>query len=57
MQNLQEMLSGLMQIMEPTANEVAEKLSYNLNNAEELTNPEINIMLGTKYVSYLIRSI
>lgn len=45
---------GLMQIIESTANEVCEKIDYELEDVEELKNPETNIMIGTKYFSYLL---
>lgn len=45
---------GLMQIIESTANEVCEKIDYKLENVEELKDPETNIMIGTKYFSYLL---
>ena len=44
---------GLMQIMNTTANEVAEKINININE-EKLQEPEYNIMLGTKYLSMMI---
>ena len=45
---------GLMQLREPTAKEVAEqlKIEYSL---EILYDPEINIKLGTKYFSNLLK--
>lgn len=47
---------GLMQIMETTANEVAQKIDYNLESVDDLNNPETNIMIGTKYFSNLLDS-
>ena len=48
---------GLMQLMEETANDVAIKLEpprkYE-NIGEELLKPEVNIELGTKYISILL---
>lgn len=44
---------GLMQIMEETAKETAENVKYNFENKDCLYEPEINIMLGTKYFSEL----
>lgn len=45
---------GLMQILESTAYEVAEELELEITK-EEILNPEINICLGTKYISNLIK--
>lgn len=45
---------GLMQILESTAYEVAEELENEITK-EEISNPEINICLGTKYISNLIK--
>lgn len=45
---------GLMQILESTAYEVAEQLQKEVTK-DELLNPEINICLGTKYISNLIK--
>lgn len=44
---------GLMQMLESTAQEVAEELEIEITK-EEILNPEINIALGTKYLSNLI---
>lgn len=44
---------GLMQILESTANEVAEELGIEVTK-DEILNSEINICLGTKYISNLI---
>ena len=44
---------GLMQILESTANEVAEEIDIEITK-EEILDPEINICLGTKYLSNLI---
>ncbi len=43
---------GLMQLMDTTAEDTANKLGIEYNK-EDLKNPEINIMLGTKYFSTL----
>ena len=43
---------GLMQLMDATAEDTANKLGMEYNK-EDLTNPEINIKLGTKYFSTL----
>lgn len=43
---------GLMQLMDATAEDTANKLGMEYNK-EDLTNPEINVMLGTKYFSTL----
>lgn len=45
---------GLMQILESTANEVAEELQLEITK-EEIVKPEINIALGSKYLSNLIK--
>ena len=44
---------GLMQIMEPTAKEIAEKIDLNITE-EQLLEPELNIQLGTKYFAGLL---
>ncbi|MCI8655358.1 MAG: lytic transglycosylase domain-containing protein [Clostridia bacterium] len=44
---------GLMQILESTANDVAKSIDLEITR-EELLNPDININLGTKYISTLI---
>ena len=44
---------GLMQIMEATAIETAEKMNLKITE-EELFNPEINIKIGLKYFSELL---
>lgn len=46
---------GLMQIMEETAKETAKNVEYNFENKNCLYEPEINIMLGTKYFSELLK--
>lgn len=43
---------GLMQLMDTTAEDTANKLGIEYNK-EDLKNPETNIMLGTKYFSTL----
>ena len=45
---------GLMQLMEDTADEVANKINIEDFTKEKLFNPEVNIMLGTYYFSELI---
>ena len=45
---------GLMQLMESTAQEVANKKNLNNFTKEDLYNPEINIMLGTSYFKQLL---
>lgn len=45
---------GLMQLMEATATEIAEKIDEPLLEKESLFNPETNIMIGTKYYSELL---
>ena len=42
-----------MQILESTANDVAKSIDLEITR-EELLNPDININLGTKYISTLI---
>lgn len=44
---------GLMQLMYSTAQEIAEKNNIEITE-ENITEPEINIMLGTQYISELI---
>ena len=46
---------GLMQIMENTAKETAEKIGFHYSKKEELYQPETNIMLGTKYFAELLK--
>ena len=46
---------GLMQLLPTTATEIAESLDMELTE-EEIYNPEINIMLGTKYFANLVKS-
>ncbi len=46
---------GLMQLMDTTAEEIARKLSINFMNGTSLYNPELNIQLGTKYFSNLMK--
>lgn len=45
---------GLMQLMQSTAEEIAPKVNIDVNE-ENIFNPEININLGTKYISMLIQ--
>lgn len=44
---------GLMQIMYPTAIDVAKVLNINIDE-QKILDPETNIMIGTKYISMLI---
>ena len=44
---------GLMQLMNTTANEVANKINITITD-DKLQEPEYNIMLGTKYLSMMI---
>lgn len=44
---------GLMQLLESTANDVSKGMNLEITK-ETLLNPEININLGTKYISSLI---
>ena len=44
---------GLMQLMYSTAEEVADKIGIKLTE-ENILNPEINIQIGTKYISILL---
>lgn len=45
---------GLMQLMYSTAEEIAEKIDLNITE-ESVMEPDININLGTKYISILIQ--
>lgn len=45
---------GLMQLMYSTAEEIAKKINIQLNE-ENILEPDININLGTKYISMLIQ--
>lgn len=45
---------GLMQLMDSTSQEIAKGLNMTINN-DDLFNPEININLGTKYISKMIQ--
>ena len=47
---------GLMQIMEETAKEIAEELDYDYVTKEILYQPEVNIMIGTRYFSNLLKA-
>lgn len=47
--------TGLMQLMEATATEIANKIDEPLIEAESLLNPEKNIMIGTKYYAELLK--
>ncbi|MBN1621755.1 MAG: lytic transglycosylase domain-containing protein [Endomicrobiales bacterium] len=46
---------GLMQLMPDTAKELAEELKYNNFDAKYLENPNVNIHLGTYYLSKLFK--
>ena len=49
---------GLMQLMESTAQDVCKKTDLNISNEDlknKLLEPEININIGTKYLSILIQ--
>ena len=46
---------GLMQLMEETAKEVAQKIEYRYTSKEELFEPVLNIRLGTYYFSELLQ--
>lgn len=46
---------GLMQLMESTAVEQAEEVNEEIIVTESLYNPEVNIKIGTKYYSKLIK--
>ncbi len=45
---------GLMQLMDATAKETAQKLNENFIQKSSLYNPELNIKLGTKYFADLL---
>ena len=45
---------GLMQLMYSTAEDIAKRINVNLNE-ENILEPDINIKLGTKYISMLIQ--
>ncbi len=45
---------GLMQILEPTGQWIAQQLGSDNLAAAELTEPEANICMGTYYLSYLL---
>ena len=45
--------NGIMQLMYPTAKEVARKLDLSINK-DTVMEPKVNINLGTKYISLLI---
>ncbi len=46
---------GLMQLMEATAEEIARNLEIDFVKGKSLYNPELNIQLGTKYFSNLMK--
>ena len=45
---------GLMQLMYSTAEDIAKRINVNLNE-DNILDPDININLGTKYISMLIQ--
>lgn len=45
---------GLMQLMESTAQEMADDLAIEIPTKESLFNPELNIQIGTYYFAYLL---
>ena len=45
---------GLMQLMDSTAEEVAEQININLDN-NDILEPKTNINIGTRYISILIQ--
>ena len=45
---------GLMQLMNTTATEVANRISQEMTDNEDLYNPETNIKIGVNYYSYLL---
>ena len=45
--------NGLMQLMQPTAEEVAKKLNFKIDE-NTILEPKVNINLGTKYISILL---
>ena len=47
--------TGLMQLMESTATEMANEIGENIETKEMLYNPETNIKIGTKYFAYLLK--
>lgn len=46
---------GLMQIMDSTAKEIAKEIGYDYVTKEVLYQPEVNIMLGTRYFAKLLK--
>jgi soluble lytic murein transglycosylase len=46
---------GLMQLMDSTAEDIASSLNMDLNVDDDILDPEININLGTKYVSMMMK--
>lgn len=48
---------GLMQLMLPTAKEIAKKTGLSQINSETLKNPCISIELGTYYISWLMKNL
>lgn len=45
---------GLMQIIPPTGDEIADKISYKNFHPGQLTDPRINTLFGTYYLSHLL---
>lgn len=46
--------TGLMQLMKPTADEMADEVGIRLRSRSQLKNPETNIRLGTHYLAKLM---
>ncbi|MBE7021670.1 MAG: lytic transglycosylase domain-containing protein [Ruminococcaceae bacterium] len=46
--------SGLMQIIEPTAEWIADRMELQNFSYESITEPELNIQMGCYYISYLL---
>ena len=47
---------GLMQLLEPTAKEMAKRLKKKVNMPKDLFHPPTNIQLGTRYIRQMIRA-
>lgn len=46
---------GLMQIIPPTGDEIAQNINYENFDVSELNNPRINTLFGTYYLKYLLK--
>lgn len=46
--------NGLMQIIPPTGDEIADRIGYKNFHPEQLTDPRINTLFGTYYLSHLL---